>query len=209
MEQLSFLDLVDSSELWISKANAAIEKYEKSASFPNNSISLRENVSKKDTSIITSYSVVIGKADYPKGVNSNGKICSSLFNVEEDGKITKGTKTKNGDIIIKTTSIGMASSIVNDFTHLEVKTRPSDNYYRIPVRTSDEHFEDIFFKLIGYALTRYFSSGTDSFGCCHLYKECSNAKKCLHENQLYARGCTYYYNLNNGRIFYGENAMNK
>jgi hypothetical protein len=41
-----------------------------------------------------------------------------------------------------------------------------------------------------------------TFGCCHLYKECSAAKKCLHPQQIYARQCWYRENLENGRIFY-------
>ena len=44
-----------------------------------------------------------------------------------------------------------------------------------------------------------------SFGCCHLYTECSDAKKCLHPDQMYATACSYRKNLESGRIFYGEN----
>lgn len=48
---------------------------------------------------------------------------------------------------------------------------------------------------------------------CHLTKAvydrindvCSDAKKCLHENKLYARNCIYGSHLAEGRIFYGKN----
>ena len=40
------------------------------------------------------------------------------------------------------------------------------------------------------------------FGCCSMYKECSKAKHCLHENQYYAKGCQYRNNLDQGKIFY-------
>ena len=46
----------------------------------------------------------------------------------------------------------------------------------------------------------------ERFGCCHRYIECSNAKKCLAPDLFHAKGCYYKDNLNNGKIFYGENA---
>lgn len=41
-----------------------------------------------------------------------------------------------------------------------------------------------------------------SFGCCSRYKECSDAKKCIHPDLYYARGCHYRKNLKAGKIFY-------
>ncbi len=43
------------------------------------------------------------------------------------------------------------------------------------------------------------------FMCCALYKDCSDAKKCLHRDKLYAKGCMYRKNLEKGIIFYGKN----
>lgn len=48
-------------------------------------------------------------------------------------------------------------------------------------------------------------SSSKSFGCCHLFNECSDARKCIHLDQEYALGCTYRKNLEAGRIFYGKN----
>ena len=45
----------------------------------------------------------------------------------------------------------------------------------------------------------------DRFGCCDLYVQCSDAKKCLHRDQSYARNCWYRVNLESGHIFYGVN----
>ena len=44
-----------------------------------------------------------------------------------------------------------------------------------------------------------------SFGCCDLYTQCSDKKKCLHEDLLYATSCMYRKNLERGKIFYGDN----
>lgn len=42
-------------------------------------------------------------------------------------------------------------------------------------------------------------------GCCGRFNDCSDLKKCVHENTFYARACYYRKNLEAGRIFYGEN----
>ena len=46
---------------------------------------------------------------------------------------------------------------------------------------------------------------SDRFGCCDLYKDCSDALRCLHPNNFYARCCWYRQNLEAGKVFYGKN----
>lgn len=46
----------------------------------------------------------------------------------------------------------------------------------------------------------------DRFGCCSSFKECSDARHCLYEDDLFYYGCYYKANLDAGRIFYGANA---
>lgn len=45
-----------------------------------------------------------------------------------------------------------------------------------------------------------------TYGCCSRYLSCSDEKKCLHPDLLYATGCIYRRNLENNLVFYGENA---
>lgn len=45
----------------------------------------------------------------------------------------------------------------------------------------------------------------EPFGCCNDHVKCSDAKKCLHEKELFYQGCMYRKNLEAGRIFYGKN----
>lgn len=42
----------------------------------------------------------------------------------------------------------------------------------------------------------------EKFGCCSMFRECSEAKNCLHKNLFYAKACWYRKNLENGKIFY-------
>jgi hypothetical protein len=44
-----------------------------------------------------------------------------------------------------------------------------------------------------------------TFGCCDLSIKCSDAKKCVHSDKKYAKGCYYKKNLEAGKIFYGKN----
>lgn len=45
---------------------------------------------------------------------------------------------------------------------------------------------------------------TEVFGCCSKYEACSDAGRCLHAYQLYAKGCQYWENLEAGKRFYGK-----
>lgn len=48
----------------------------------------------------------------------------------------------------------------------------------------------------------------NSFGCCHRYRQCSDAKRCLLQDidSERAKQCTYRSKLEQGNIFYGKNA---
>lgn len=51
------------------------------------------------------------------------------------------------------------------------------------------------------AMSRQFKD----FGCCGHYLECSDAKACVHSDPRFALSCCYFYNLRDGKIFYGKN----
>lgn len=43
------------------------------------------------------------------------------------------------------------------------------------------------------------------FDCCHLYEQCSDAKRCVQEDWSYALGCGYQRIMKRGKYFYGKN----
>lgn len=45
----------------------------------------------------------------------------------------------------------------------------------------------------------------ETFGCCNSFVACSDAMRCLHDNDNYYRGCIYRKNMEAGRIYYGKN----
>lgn len=52
---------------------------------------------------------------------------------------------------------------------------------------------------------KYNGSASITFGCCHDFIQCSDARKCLHLGDPWFKGCYYRKNLETGRIFYGKN----
>lgn len=43
------------------------------------------------------------------------------------------------------------------------------------------------------------------FDCCHLYEQCSDAKRCVQDDWSYALGCGYQRIMKRGKYFYGKN----
>lgn len=72
----------------------------------------------------------------------------------------------------------------------------------------DDNNTDTFYKDIYEAIIQYlknYKSSAASFGCCSRHVDCSDAKQCVHPNQLYSHSCMYRRSLDDGKIFYGKN----
>lgn len=120
-------------------------------------------------------------------------------------------KTKRYDVSIHYKRINNveipedAQLIIKDEKH---KDENGEIYYvkKATVRFSltSKMIFDYLYKVMDYQLEKFEPS--EKFGCCGKYMECSNAKKCLHNEKFYARACYYKGNLESGRIFYGKNA---
>ena len=44
-----------------------------------------------------------------------------------------------------------------------------------------------------------------TFDCCHLYMQCSDARRCVDPDRIHAKSCTYRKKLETGLIFFGKN----
>lgn len=64
--------------------------------------------------------------------------------------------------------------------------------------------ENVFYDMITSPLdySELKNANTTSFGCCSRYKECSDAKKCVHPDEDRSKYCQYRKNLESGKIFY-------
>lgn len=86
---------------------------------------------------------------------------------------------------------------------IQNKTDKDTGLVQIIFTRDDTELEKYIRKIIDYCLADY--TPQHRFGCCNLFIECSNAKKCVHSNPLYSMGCMYRKNLEAGHIFYGVN----
>lgn len=176
-----------------------IESIIKAEELPGKSLQLIENYG-KDKNKVTSYSISIAKPDYPKGTNPNGVNKNSLINI----RVGKDSEKKR-PILLFSLPNGVAPKIARKYPNVSMNKKKSDPITRASIEVNSEVLESFSYDLIKTVLESFFEEGRDTFGCCHLYEKCSDAKKCLHENKLYARGCTYRRHLSEGRIFYGKN----
>ncbi len=46
---------------------------------------------------------------------------------------------------------------------------------------------------------------THTFACCNDFNRCSDAGRCIHQDEVFYNGCTYRQNLEQGKIFFGQN----
>lgn len=191
------LSLFDTS--WMDIIKDAMERIAKIEELPEGSLQLVENLS-RDKEKITSYSVAVLKPDYPHGVNPNGKAKNNLINIKS---ILKKTD------LVETLVVSIPDSILpmvkSHFPDLSLVKKKSDPITRANIAVDSKDLNVFFNYVIKSVLDIYFAEGSDAFGCCSRYEACSDAKKCLHENKLYARNCIYGARLAEGQIYYGKN----
>lgn len=193
-EQLDFL-----GSNWMVVLNSVLEDTEKKEELPENALVFIENIGRV-TKKVTSYTVAVRKPDYPKGINPSGKAKNALTNIK-----VQITRTEPIEKLSVSIPDNLLSAVRNRFPDVPLVKRKYDATTRAIISVDDNLLKEFFNFVIKAVLDRYFKDSSDSFGCCHLYEQCSDAKKCLHENKLYARNCIYGRNLAAGRIFYGKN----
>lgn len=119
-------------------------------------------------------------------VLGNNDYCTSI----KDGKSNKQKKAES--LILKGQDLHIISEnvfcdMINDLS----SSNTNENYH-----TNNQK---------NRAIKGSSKKNIHTFGCCSRYLKCSDAKECVHEDKQYAKGCAYYSNLKNGKIFYGKN----
>lgn len=155
---------------------------------PENGLILQKN---RGTKKIT-FSICINEPPFPATKDDLKKINSiqSILNIEEQ---------KNSIILTISNNANLDISYPENIRYKE-KGNLSKIYFPIGECTIYEYIKSIIYSRI----KRYVSSAA-LFGCCSKFNECSDAKKCVHENKLYSTACMYRLNLESGKIFYGKN----
>ena len=143
------------------------------------------------------------------------EISKSICIYEPDYPSIKGTTDKPGKnfVIMNIQDTEVFDLLIRNKQFSEVSLPPTATIKQV---TSDKTFVHVIFNKndnnifsyirenIMYCL-RHYESKAKSFGCCSKFIQCSDAKKCVHENKLYSMSCAYRHNLDSGKIFYGKN----
>ncbi len=172
----------------------ALDQLIQEKELPEKSLYLNTNYG-RDGETITSYSVCIYEPDYPLSSNYKKDLTrnSIVINIQE---------SKNRlELLVEN---AMFEDIEKP-REAEIKTVKSDMYNtHVLLLPDSEELVPYIVHITEYKLANY-KSKASSFGCCSRFVECSDAKKCVHENKLYSKACSYRTNLELGRIFYGKN----
>lgn len=150
-----------------------------------------------------------------QGENKGKEISKSICIYEPEFPPTKNKKVTRGKNLVVLNIQHQKDEyelLIRD-AQFERITLPSSA--KIKPLKSDKAFKHVIFKKISSDMIAYIKSNvlfcldtytsSSSFGCCARFMACSDAKKCVHPNKLYAKGCKYRRNLDAGRIFYGKN----
>lgn len=167
-----------------------------SEELPENSIYLYSNISKKGKNAgkEISKSLCIYEPEYPLKKTNMSKLGKNfvIMNIKQ-------TKTFI-ELIIRNKQF---DSLVLPSTASEKLNKSDTQFHHIIFSPDDDSLYEYVRDNIKYCLSTYESSS--NFACCSRFIECSDAKKCVHENKLYSKGCMYRINLDLGHIFYGKN----
>lgn len=189
-----FIDILEEDELWKKELQKMLDELIEKWELPEKSLFLAQNIGRVSHKI-TSYSVCIYEPEYPK--IPNRKIDQSrnsvVMNIRE--------KKDKLDLVIPVAQYNSVDHSVG----LECKQLKSDpNNIHVIIRKNDDALSEFVKCHIEYRIEHY-SSKASTFGCCSKFIQCSDARKCLHENRLYSKACSYRIHLDAGEIFYGKN----
>ena len=176
-----------------------VNKYE----LPKNSLYLSENRGQKASDSIISYSICIWEPNYPPVANEvPGKNVIVVTIVPS----TARSRPDDLDLLLREEQMNAINRRLPEDAEKLPQTK-SDNAtgsIRIRFKKGSNSLIDYLNEYTSHSIEHYVSK-EDRFGCCSLFKKCSDARKCLHENKLYSKACIYRNNLEQGKIFYGNN----
>ena len=195
----------DNAENWQQNVREMLDSLIKAFELPKGSLYLSDNYGQSETTkgSLISHSICIWEPDYPPTLNEKpgpnkivvtivpSKVKSRPFDLD-----LKLRETQEGDL---------HNYLPEDAEILpQTKSEKVAGTIRVRIKKSSPMLTKYLYRNTTYCLQGYVSKAS-RFGACSSFMECSDAKKCVHENKLYSKACMYRDNLDQGRIFYGKN----
>lgn len=187
------LDANESDDSWKVKIQSMLDDMVIEYELPEQSLYLKTNYGRTSNKI-TSYSVSIYEPEYPPNPRST---------VITKNQTVLNIKEKKNALELIIGKIQFGDLDVPEDAEVKFLQSDEDNVH---VLFSKDSFElvDYIRANTKYSLANY-ESKASTFGCCSRFNDCSDAKKCVHENKLYSKACMYRRHLDSGKIFYGKN----
>ena len=166
---------------------------------PDSTMLMSDNKSKKNPKLTISHTIYIWEPDYPI-VNKSPEQNMIILTVALS---TVKSRPNDIDLYIRQTQFDdLQEYLPNDADVLpQTKTDIETRTIRVRFDKDSKTLLQYIGKNVRYCVEHY-KSKADGFGCCSKFKDCSDARKCLHDNLLYSKACAYRANLENGHIFY-------
>ena len=172
---------------------------------PKGSLYLSDNYgqTEKTRDKIVSHSVCIWEPNYPPVKNEKPGQNKLVMTI-----VPSSVKSRPDDLDI-TVRVAQEKAIrpylPEDAEVLESsKSRDDLGTTKVRIKKHSSNLVEYIRRNTIYCIEGYISKA-DRFGCCSSFEECSNVKKCIHDNKLYSKACMYRENLEQGRIFFGKN----
>ncbi len=191
----------------LSELNELADKLTASNELPERGIVVRANIGrgKDNAGKVISHSIFINEPVYPataeemKDENRNHIVLLTVNECAE--KAWEGYVRVSVPLFVVNECVAPNDAVVLNRTSTDLQM--GNQRYNVPLNSKD--LVGWLERIVQLRIDRFVTSA-DSFGCCSLFNQCSDAKKCIHTNRLYSTACAYRRNLESGRIFYGKNA---
>jgi len=152
-----------------------------------------------------------------------------LYSIASALKHTIEDRGGNPDDLIFKSNLGYTTAFFVKLTIFRIKLRGKQHYISLPdifedlipdsypqkrvnsnekyirILINDEHPVESYIDFLTIVAAETLNRYPSAWSCCSHYKECSDAKACVHPNKTFALECKYRKILNSGRIFYGKN----
>lgn len=184
MNENEFVE-ADASEGWQVRLTAILPALEQELHLIEHSLSVLVNPGKDNR--ISSYAVCVYEPDLVED-KRNGSRNTVLARIRE------GILKSNPDIV----AVDSRNPGLKEFGEA---VEDINGRFSVRMDKNSEIFVKCLENCIRYGIENYVPKAA-AFACCARYKECSEKKRCIHPNTLYAKACAYRKNLENGRVFY-------
>ena len=190
----------------LSKLTEVAEKLTAKNELPERGIVVKANIGqgKDNAGKVISHSIFINEPVYPatdEEMKDENRNHITLLTINECSEKTwEGHVRVAVPLFVAKECAAPADAVVLNRTKTDLEM--DNQRYNVPL--SSKELVQWIESMVQLRIDRFVTSA-DSFGCCSRFSECSDAKKCVHQNRLYSTACAYRRNLESGRIFYGKN----